>query len=98
MMPNPKSEAWLLCALKENPYQSCARLETSIPGNDNAVHPAKIKLDERLTEIGRSNGDIIDMLTNRIIDPNRIDMPSFNRFKERLKQVTREMCGLPPPP
>lgn len=27
MVPRPKSEAWLLCALKPNPYQHCAALE-----------------------------------------------------------------------
>lgn len=27
MIPKPKSEAWLLCACKENAYQHCAALE-----------------------------------------------------------------------
>lgn len=97
MVPKPKSEAWLLCALKSNPYQSCARLEELLPGNDSAIHPAKAQLGLALTASRKQVSDLADMVTDGTINPNRIDMPSFNRFKERLEWVTRAMLGLPQP-
>jgi len=41
MLPNPKSEAWLLCALKKpRPYQDCDRIEA---GSGNAAAPDSLK-------------------------------------------------------
>lgn len=49
MLPKPKSEAWLLCAIQNN-YQHCANLE-DLSGNDNAPNNAKKLLNQAL------NGD-----------------------------------------
>src|SRR5262249_19782881 len=49
MIPKPKSEAWLLCALKANPYQNCADLEDR-SGSDHAPNPLKGELNECLGE------------------------------------------------
>ncbi|TVQ94621.1 MAG: hypothetical protein EA400_01145, partial [Chromatiaceae bacterium] len=44
MLPCPKSEAWLICALKRNlPYQHCAQLEQA-SGNDRGKNPLKQQL------------------------------------------------------
>ncbi|HEX05203.1 MAG TPA: hypothetical protein ENH10_08645, partial [Bacteroidetes bacterium] len=40
MVPKPKSEAWLLCAVKSTPYQHCKTLENE-SGNDNSTNPLK---------------------------------------------------------
>ena len=43
MVPRPKSEAWLLCALKVHPYQHCDLLEDA-PGNDHSPNALKARL------------------------------------------------------
>ncbi len=98
MVPKPKSEAWLLCALKPHPYQSCAGLETSLSGNDNAPHSAKDQLTAVLTARGKTVGDLADMVRDGTVSPSRIDMPSFNQFRDRLATVVCQMLGRPVPP
>lgn len=95
MVPNPKSEAWLICALKTNPYQNCAELETSLPGTDGAPRSAKDILKELLSRKGKAVSDLADMITDGMINPSQINMPSFDRFKVRLEDVTRRMLGFP---
>jgi hypothetical protein len=86
MVPKPKSEAWLLCATKHNPYQHCQLLEYA-PGNDGSTRPSlKKNLSESLK--GKSSKeDINALLQERSIDVGRIDMPSFNAFKGDLKRA-----------
>ncbi len=87
MIPNPKSEAWLLCALKENPYTACNKLEEE-SGNDMSNNPLKKQLQVRLHFYGDIH--ILDcFIQNNIpfIDSERIDMNSFNDFKAELEQV-----------
>ena len=97
MIPNPKSEAWLLCALKENPYQNCDNLE-STPGNDDSPNSLKKQLERCVhsRNIDCSNGlqqalnDLIRPIDEtKQIDFLRIDMPSFNLFLDDLKQAIR---------
>ena len=47
MVPKPKSEAWLLCAVKNNPYQGCDNLEQE-SGNDKGANPLKKQLSGAL--------------------------------------------------
>ncbi|MTI11869.1 hypothetical protein [Sansalvadorimonas verongulae] len=86
MIPKPKSEAWLLCAVG-NRYQHCERLENE-SGNDNALNPLKAQLEEALGEPA-SRELLVDKVNNGEIDVHRIDMPSLNKFKERLDEVLR---------
>lgn len=91
MIPRPKSEAWLLCAVKDNPYQHCASLE-DWSGNDRGSNPLKAQLERALG--GASGRDSINQLVvDRTIDINRIDMPSFNTFKEDLKRAVDVALG-----
>ena len=93
MIPKPKSEAWLLCAVKENPYQACGGLEDE-SGNDSAEHPLKAQLSAALN--GKDSIDEInDMLLKGSIDVHQIDMLSFNAFKDNLKEVVKSAIGLP---
>lgn len=48
MVPKPKSEAWLLCALKHN-YQYCDCLEAQ-SGNDNSPNSLKRQLADHLND------------------------------------------------
>jgi hypothetical protein len=86
MIPKPKSEAWLLCALKSNPYQDCETLEDR-SGNDDSPHSLKRELRMILGE----DGPVIEVLRQMIedgrIDFERIAMPSFQAFRSRLEEV-----------
>ena len=86
MMPNPKSEAWLLCALKaQSPYQHCDVLETK-SGNDKGLNPLKEQLETALGE-HPSASKLSGMVKDRQIDVSRIEMPSLCEFKEALGEV-----------
>ena len=79
MIPKPKSEAWLLCALQNNSYQNCIKLE-SRSGNDDSPNSLKNELEK----LNISNNEINDRIKNSKIDIAKIDMPSFIYFKDRL--------------
>lgn len=85
MMPKPKSEAWLLCATQQNSYQHCAQLEEQ-PGNDSSPNSLKNQLAASL-KVAVNTNTLNEMLRDKKIDAMRIDMPSFNVFKEDLKQA-----------
>ncbi len=81
MLPNPKSEAWILCAL-ENSYQNCSKLESE-SGNDNSPKNLKNKLDI----FKLIHDDICEKIKCNKIDIKKTNMNSFNVFKERLEVV-----------
>ncbi|MBN3794578.1 hypothetical protein [Burkholderia sp. Ac-20392] len=91
MLPKPKSEAWLLCAVKDNPYQGCDVLE-DLPGNDAAPNSAKMRLDEALD--GRSSaGEICTWLSENDFDHDRTanQMASYESFKAPfIEAITRK--------
>lgn len=92
MVPKPKSEAWLLCATKPDPYQHCTALENE-SGNDRSANPLKDQLSASL------NGDssavrINELLAEGTIDVKRIDMPSFLDFKAELQRVVSLPSGI----
>ncbi len=88
VVPKPKSEAWLICAVKEHPYQHCGKLEDVLSGNDDSPQNAPKK---RLAEIMRlpnkrtkcNRVELIDVVDR--IDVDRLDMPSFNDLREQVK-------------
>jgi hypothetical protein len=83
MVPNPKSEAWLLCALKgQQPYQHCESLEGA-SGNDASENSLKAQLAAALGE--HPGASLLASLVQQgRVDAHRIDMPSFNQFKRCL--------------
>ncbi|NQU24461.1 MAG: hypothetical protein HQ567_24530 [Candidatus Nealsonbacteria bacterium] len=85
MIPKPKSEAWLLCALKENPYQGCESLENR-SGNDDSPNSLKAEL-ETVLGYRPSREDLCEIVGDRTVDVDRIDMPSFRDFRTRLEEV-----------
>jgi hypothetical protein len=85
MIPKPKSEAWVLCALR-NKYQNCGKLEDE-SGNDDSPNSLKQQLEEYLGEPG-SRMLLNDKIDAGEIDINQItDMPSLTAFKNRLDEV-----------
>jgi len=93
MVPQPKSEAWLLCALQEHPYQNCTRFE-ALSGNDNSPNPAKAQLDAA-TAGHTSAQELADFVSDGRVDVHRIDMPSFRKFRDRMLEVARAMLSSP---
>lgn len=90
MMPRPKSEAWLLCALKKK-YHHFDSLEDE-PGNDDSPKNLKRQLSEHLkgkSDTQSLNGLVVD---GKIV-AHQIQMPSFLAFRESLKQAASR-CGL----
>lgn len=85
MIPKPKSEAWLLCAVKENPYQRCAALENE-SGNDDSANPLKHQLQLALNG-ETAAAQLTELVKNKTIDILHIDMPSFNQFKDHLDSI-----------
>ena len=81
MLPKPKSEAWLLCAIK-NTYQNCQTLENE-SGNDDSPNSLK----KQLETFGLSHEEICKKIIENEIDINNINMQSFNIFKDRLNEV-----------
>ncbi len=82
MIPKPKSEAWLICTLKDKPYESCQKLEER-SGNDDSPN----NLKDELESFELSSDEINEMIKNGEIDIQKIDMPSFNYFTKRLREL-----------
>jgi len=85
MIPKPKSEAWLLCGLREDSALTCEDLEHR-SGNDRSPHSLKQELESQLGE--RPTRELLCQLirTGRI-NVERITLPSYLRFRERLHLV-----------
>ncbi|PEH37329.1 hypothetical protein CRM94_22555 [Burkholderia gladioli] len=91
MLPKPKSEAWILCAAQDLPYQNCEALE-DLPGNDDAPDSAKSRLDTVMA--GRTSAaDVSEWLQENGFNHETTaeQMPSFREFRSRLIEVL-EMC------
>lgn len=88
VVPMPKSEAWILCAVK-NQYQYCGKLENA-PKSDKSPNSLKKQLKAALPD-DHSAECLADKVRNGEIDATRIDMPSFNACRERLQEVTKQM-------
>lgn len=86
MIPQPKSEAWLLCALKpKQPYQHCDSLEAA-SGNDRAPNALKHRLAAALG-YAPSAVELAQLVQGRHVDALHISMKSFLEFRERLEAV-----------
>ena len=93
MVPNPRSEAWLLAYFQKNlprqtMYNRAERFE-ELPGNDKSPHSAKKLLAKAL---GCAESDIYGIVMEQIdeIDWTRVSMPSFDRFKCRFEKLIDE--------
>ena len=82
MIPKPKSEAWLICTLKKKPYENCHKLEDR-SGNDKSPNNLKYELESFSIELETIN----EMIQDGRIDIDKIDMPSFEYFSEKLSNL-----------
>lgn len=84
MVPKPKSEAWLLCALKHN-YQHCDSLEDE-SGNDNSPNNLKKQLTDHLG-CDADREQLNDLVETGQIIARQIKMPSFVAFLSSLARA-----------
>jgi hypothetical protein len=95
MIPKPKSEAWLICALKDQPYQNCLVLENR-SGNDNSPNSLKAELASILEE--QVDRDLLCQVFNeKNVRFEKIDMPSFKAFLARLEVTMGVPSAVEPP-
>lgn len=93
MIPKPTSEAWFICAKKENPYTHCAQLENNLSGNDSASSQNSPKR-VLATLLGVQDCTTpIQLELAMECDIEQIDMPSFNQFKDDLCEAILKICG-----
>ncbi|MGL5384775.1 MAG: hypothetical protein ACRC2A_03875 [Enterobacterales bacterium] len=86
MIPKPKSESWMLCAIKNN-YQHCAALE-SLSGNDDAPNSAKARLTDAMH--GQSSTqEQLNWLQDNGFDSVAVaaQMPSYQSFKSAMQSA-----------
>lgn len=93
MVPRPKSEAWLLCALRPPGYANCDPLEDA-SGNDASPNSLKRQLAALCGGHAPSAEEQAEWVVTGAVDPLRIDMPSFNLFKQALHTAANR-AGLP---
>jgi hypothetical protein len=95
VVPNPKSETRLICAVKANPYQACDTLEDR-SGNDNSPNSLKAELEEILGEPATSE-KLNPMVSERQFDCHQIKMKSFQEFRKQLVRVVKPSDVTRPP-
>jgi hypothetical protein len=93
MVPRPKSEAWLVCGRKAQPYQHCDGLEDA-PGNDDSPQSLKAQLSALNGGVYPSAQVQAQWVENDVVDALQITMPSYARFKAGLHRAARA-AGLP---
>jgi hypothetical protein len=86
MIPKPKSEAWLLCAVKNN-YQHCAALE-DLSGNDGAPNSAKTQLEQAMNGQSSTQAQVGWLVDNGFdSDSVAAQMPSYQGFKRAMQNA-----------
>lgn len=84
MVPKPKSEAWVICALKQD-YIGCDALE-SRSGNDDSPKSLKRELEKHLGNLP-DRVTLCDLVAKREVCIDQLQMSSFRAFRSRLEQV-----------
>jgi hypothetical protein len=96
MVPRPKSEAWLLCALRSPGYTNCSPLEDA-SGNDDSPAALKKQLAQLFNGKNASAEEQTEWVVTGVVDPLRINMPSFSAFKQALHTAAQNAgCPLLP--
>jgi hypothetical protein len=85
MIPRPKSEAWVISGITGSPNHGGRPLE-DWSGNDKSPNSLKGELEKLLGE-KPSRENLCDMVSDRQIDYEKINVPSFTAFKNRLSEV-----------
>ena len=81
MIPCKISEVWLLCCFEN--YINCSKLEALTNDKNSSDYPKTL-----VEKSGKSHNEIAENC-----DSNRIDMPSFNRFREDFRMAVNDYLG-----
>lgn len=84
MIPRPKSEAWFICAWREPRLPSCEMLELE-SGSDRSPNSLKQQLEQVLGI--PPEAEALRYKVAESFDPDRVTMPSFHTFRNRLEAV-----------
>ena len=85
VIPKPKSEAWIIAGITGSPNQGGKSLE-DWSGNDKSPNSLKGELGKMLGEYPPAETQC-EMVRKRQIDYEKIILPSFTAFKDRLIEV-----------
>jgi hypothetical protein len=96
MVANPTSEAWLLCGLKASPYQNCTALESEVSASDKSPHSGKKLVEDAMAAKQLTGKTFGELVSEGHVETHRIDMPSFNAFRDRLVEVVTMMVPAHP--
>lgn len=80
MVPKPKSEAWILCAMRKPEYKNCESLEEE-SGNDDSPNSLKNILAKLNGGTKPDRNKYCEWVLEGKINPDKISMPSFDQFK-----------------
>lgn len=92
MIPRPKSEAWILCALRADKSRSCASLEDR-SGNDDSPDNLKDELKKLLVgrKLPTGAATISNLIREGTIDYRQIKMSSFESFLKMLREAEKNV-------
>ena len=90
MVPKPTSESWLICHAKDDAYNFCNLLESELAGNQDSTQRSPKAILGGLR--GETHRESLNDLVNEM-DLSRLDMPSFNSFKESMKHAVENILG-----
>lgn len=91
MVANPTSEAWLLCGLQPNPYHNCKALESEVSASDKSEKWGKKLVSDAIADRELEDKSFGELVSEGYVDTHRINMPSFNAFRDRLVDVVAQM-------
>lgn len=95
VVPNPKSEAWLLCALDRS-YSGCHKIELESSGNDGSPKNLKLQLNNVLLERYSSGFNctlVNELVQNGAIDLKLLNMPSASAVREDIDEALQLLLG-----
>lgn len=93
MMPNPTSEAWLICLFKDPPYIGCRDME------NRPSRSLKDQLD-KLLGVEATRDILVERLEQRPPDFNHLAsaMTCFRVFHDRVREVLQSLAATGPTP
>jgi hypothetical protein len=93
LLPRPKSEAWMLCALRKDKSQHCQALEER-SGNDASPNSLKAELAKVLIsqKLDSSAETLNQLIRDEKIHHSHIKIPSFESFLATLRTAEQALA------
>lgn len=81
MIPVKISESWLMCYISN--YQNCSNHENATSDKESPYYPKNV-----CENSGQTRHELAENC-----DPNKINMPSFNKFRDDFKNAVNKYAG-----